>query len=72
MKVYTFSEARQRFSAVLDSAQLDGAVRITRRDGRAFLISPEVEKPSPLDVGGVKLDLNREEIIQSVRESRAR
>ena len=41
MKVYTFSEARQKFSSVLDAAQLKGAVRITHRDGRAFLIHPE-------------------------------
>lgn len=72
MKVYTFSEARQKFSAVLDSAQLEGAVKITRRDGRAFLIRPVQESPSPLDVKGVKLKLSRDEIVSSVREGRER
>ena len=38
MKVYSFSEARQNFASVLDLAQKNGSVRITRRDGQAFII----------------------------------
>ncbi|WP_276677518.1 type II toxin-antitoxin system Phd/YefM family antitoxin [Nitrosomonas europaea] len=38
MKVYSLSEARQNFAAVLDNAQKEGAVRIMRRDGRIFII----------------------------------
>jgi len=72
MKVFTFSEARQKFSSVLDAAQLEGAVKITRRDGRAFLVRPVQEAPSPLDVKGVKLNLSRDEIVSSVREGRER
>lgn len=72
MKVFTFSEARQKFSSVLDSAQREGAVKITRRDGRAFLIRPVQESPSPLNVKGVKLNLSRDEIVRSVREGRER
>jgi len=30
-KTYTFSEARQKFAAVLDSAARDGEVRIVRK-----------------------------------------
>lgn len=72
MKVYTFSEARQKFASVLDSAQKDGAVRVTRRDGRAFTIQPVKAAPSPLAVKGVKLKLRRREIVAAVRESRER
>ncbi|MDD2751467.1 type II toxin-antitoxin system Phd/YefM family antitoxin [Acidithiobacillus sp.] len=72
MKVYTFSEARQKFSTALDSAQLEGAVKITRRDGRAFLIRPVQKSLSPLDVKGVKLNLSRDEIVSAVREGRER
>jgi prevent-host-death family protein len=43
MKVYTFSEARQKFASVLDDAQKEGAVRITRRDGRSFTVQPAKE-----------------------------
>ncbi len=72
MKVYTFSEARQNFATVLENAQKEGAVRITRRDGQTFTIQPVQELLSPLAVKGVKLKLNRKEIVAAVRESRAR
>ena len=72
MKVYTFSEARQNFASVLDRAQKEGAVRITRRDGRAFTIEPVQEKPSPLAVKAVALKIKRSEIVSFVREGRER
>ena len=70
MKVYTFSEARQKFASVLDHAQKEGVVRITRRDGRTFTVQPVVENTSPLAVRGVKLKLTRNDIVSLVRESR--
>lgn len=72
MKVYTFSEARQNFASVLESAQKDGAVRITRRDGRAFTIQPAPEAPSPLAIKAVALKIKRTEIVAAVREGRER
>lgn len=74
MKVYTFSQARQNFATLLDEAQKDGAVRVTRRDGRVFTIQPVQEAPSPLAVESVavKAKLNRSEIVSAVRESRER
>lgn len=72
MKVYTFSEARQKFASVLDDAQKEGAVRITRRDGRSFTVQPAKESPSPLAVKGVDLKLSRAEIVSAVREGRER
>ncbi|XHS76649.1 type II toxin-antitoxin system prevent-host-death family antitoxin [Burkholderiaceae bacterium UC74_6] len=72
MKIYTFSEARQNFAAVLDSAQKEGAVRITRRDGRTFTIQPVSGGASPLAVKAVPLDLSREELVEAVREGRDR
>lgn len=72
MKVYSFSEARQNFAAVLDSAQKEGAVRITKRDGRAFMIRPAEDLASPLAVKPVRLTLSRTDIVDVVRESRSR
>ncbi len=74
MKVYTSTEARQNFAAVLEQARRDGAVRIQRRDGQAFLLTPAPEKRSPLDVPGVTLSppITREEIVAAVREGRER
>lgn len=70
MKIYTFSQARQKFAAVLDSAQKEGGVRITRRDGRAYVVRPAQDARSPLAVKGVSLHLSREQIVEAVRESR--
>jgi antitoxin Phd len=70
MKEYTYSEARQRFSSLLDEAKRKGAVRIRRRDGQVFLLSPEKSAKSPLDVSGINLNLGREEIVELIRAGR--
>lgn len=72
MNVYTYSEARQRLSSVLDEAERLGAVRIRRRDGREFELLPVVREASPFDVEGAGLDLTAAEIVASVREGRTR
>jgi hypothetical protein len=70
MKEYTFSEARQRFASVLDRARKEGSVRIKRRDGQKFILQPETQRKSPLDVPGIKTDLKRDEIVEIIRTSR--
>lgn len=72
MKSYTFSEARQNFATILEQARRDGAVRIQRRDGQSFVLTPEIQKASPLDIPGVELrqPITRETILESIQESR--
>jgi hypothetical protein len=70
MKEYTFSEARQKLASLLNSARKDGAVRIRKRDGQKFILSPERQSRSPLDVPGLNLRIKRNEIIEIVRSSR--
>ena len=70
MKEYTYSEARQRLASLLNSARKDGAVRIRRRDGQRFVVKPETQKRSPLDVPTLDLQIRREEIVDIVRSSR--
>ena len=70
MRVYTYSEARQNFSSVLEIAQRDGAVRIRRKDGRSFVLQPESSEGSPLDVEGVDLGVTGAEIVEMIREGR--
>ena len=70
MKEFTYSEARQQLAALLDRAHREGAVRIRRRDGQVFVLSPESRRGSPLDVPGINLDLRREEIVDLVHEGR--
>ena len=69
-RVYTYSEARQNLATVLENAAREGEVRVKRRDGQVFVITPQTDRLSPLDVDGVDLKLSREEIVRFVREGR--
>jgi hypothetical protein len=70
MKEYTYSEARQRLSSLLNSARKDGAARIRRRDGQRFIVKPETLNKSPLDVSALNLQIDREELVEIIRSSR--
>ena len=70
MKVFTFSEARQQFSTILDLAQKDGSVKITHRDGRNFIIQPVEVTSSPLAVPGIDLSIPKAELLEFIHEGR--
>lgn len=70
MNTYTYTEARQKLASLLDQAAKYGEVRIRRRDGQVFVIKPQKRKGSPLVVDGIKLNLSRYEILQSIEEGR--
>jgi prevent-host-death family protein len=70
MRVYTYSEARQRLASVLDQARREGQVEIRRRDGQVFVVQPARRTASPLDVPAVKAALRRGELAALVREGR--
>jgi len=70
MIVYTYSEARQKLATVLDKARKEGEVRIKRKDGQIFIIKPQAQKDSPLNVVGIDLDLTSEEIVATIQEGR--
>ena len=72
MKVYTYSEARQKLAQVLDEAKECGKVLIRRRDGSVFSLTPEPLARSPLDVVGIETEISSEEIVAIVREGRER
>ena len=70
MKVYSYSEARQRFADVLRNAKREGQAQIRRRDGQLFLVQPAHRTGSPLDVPAVQTDLTARQLVNLVRESR--
>ncbi|MEF9425818.1 MAG: type II toxin-antitoxin system Phd/YefM family antitoxin [Candidatus Mariimomonas ferrooxydans] len=72
MTTYTFSEARQKLSSVLEKARTHGEVLIKRKDGSIFVVKPMFSKRSPLDVAGIKTNLSAKEIVDIVREIRER
>ena len=72
MDVYTYSEARQKLSSVLDKAESTGKILIRRQDGRTFALSPEVSTRSPLDIPSIDADISSEEIVTLIRQERGR
>jgi hypothetical protein len=70
MRVYTYSEARQKFAALLEQAVKEGEVKIKRKDGQTFVIRPEKKAGSPLDVEGLDLGITASEIVQFIQEGR--
>jgi len=70
MKVFTYSEARQNLSKLLNIAQKE-EVEIRRRDGATFsLLSKRKKRKSPFDVSGIKTKATTKDILSAVRESR--
>ncbi len=72
MQVYTYSEARQNLSSVLDRAESTGKVIIRRKDGRTFALIPERTRRSPLDVPSIRTTVSTEELVEIVRKERGR
>lgn len=73
MQSFTYSNARQNLSKVLDTALSRGEVKIRRRDGTSFVVRPETHKgaKSPLDIKGVNAKrLSRTEIVDAVKQGR--
>ena len=76
MRVYNYSDARQNFATVLNTA-LKEEVIISRKDGSKFrLISISKNKKkakSPLeDIKGIKTNITMDDILSVLRESRER
>ena len=72
MDVYTYSEARQRLSSLLDEAESTGKVIIRRKDGRRYAVVPDLPPGSPLDVPAAKTDITVKEVVKLVRRQRIR
>ena len=71
MKVYTYSQARQNLSEVLNRSKGE-EVLIRRRGGEVFRIVPHRSAGSPFDVPGVKTRARTSDILAAVREVRSR
>lgn len=71
MKVYTYSEARQRLADVLNNARSEEVI-IKRRGGETFSIIFRKNKKSPFDVPGINTKATTKDILAAVGESRER
>lgn len=72
MKIYTYSQAREKLADILEESKKDEVV-IRRRRGDMFSISPKTpSRRSPFDVPGLSKKITRKEILEAIRESRKR
>jgi PHD/YefM family antitoxin component YafN of YafNO toxin-antitoxin module len=72
MKIYTYSEARQKLADILEESKADEVI-IRRRKGDMFSIVPKSPlRRSPFDVRGLSKNITRKEILEAIRESRER
>jgi len=71
MKVYTYSEARQRFSEVLNIARTEEVI-IKRKGGESFTITYKKNDKSPFDVPSINTCATTEDILEAIKESRSR
>jgi hypothetical protein len=73
MTIYSYVEVQERLSVLLKRALAEGQVKFKSRDGRVFIIRPEQPRStSPFDVRSVKLPITKRDILEAIRESRAR
>ena len=76
MRVFNYSEARQNFSTLLNTASKEEVI-ITRKDGSKFKLISLGEKrkngKSPLeDIKGIEANITMDDIMSALRESRER
>ncbi len=70
MKVYTYSQAREKLAAILEESKSEEVV-IRRRKGDMFSIAPKTpSRRSPFNVPGLNKKMTRKEILEALRESR--
>jgi antitoxin (DNA-binding transcriptional repressor) of toxin-antitoxin stability system len=74
MRVYDYSETKQNFMSVLNTA-LEEEVIVTREDGSQFKIIPIDEKQtkgnSPLEnIKGIKANVSTEGLVEIIRAGR--
>lgn len=71
MKIYSYSQARQHFAEVLDTAKKE-EVLIRRKGGDVFAVALQKAKKSPFDVPGVKTRATTADILSAIRQVRSR
>jgi len=71
MKVYSYSDARQRLAEILTTARKEEVI-IKRRSGESFSITYRKSDKSPFDVSGIKTKASTKDILGAIKESRVR
>jgi hypothetical protein len=69
MKIYRYSQAREKLADILEESKSKEVV-IRPRKGDMFTITPKsLQRRSPFDVPGLRKAITRKEISEAFRES---
>ncbi len=71
MRIYTYTQARERLAAVLEEAKRDEVI-IRRRNGDQFRVALREPSSSPFDVPPVRTRVTTRDILEALRDSRER
>lgn len=71
MKIYTYSEARQKLASALNAAETGERVLIRRKDGRTYAVVAEKPSESPLEVPTVKSTVTTRQLVAILKKERS-
>ena len=66
----TYQETQESLGTLLEHAAQEGTIRIQRPNGQVFVLQPAAEQKSPLDVPGIDLHLNAQQIVEFIHTGR--
>jgi hypothetical protein len=66
----TYQETQESLGTLLERATQEGTIRIQRPNGQVFVLQSNAEQKSPLDVPGVDLHLNAQQIVEFIHAGR--
>lgn len=69
MRVYTYSQARQSLSEVLELAKKEEVI-IRRKKGEVYSVKIKKMNKSPFDIPGIKTKVKTSDILEAIKESR--
>lgn len=69
MKLYTYSQAREKLAVLLEEAKSKEVV-IRRRNGDQFTIRPRQPRKSPFYVPPISTKVTTQDIVEAIREGR--
>ena len=66
----TYQETQESLGTLLEHAAQEGSIRIQRSNGQVFVLQPAAAQKSPLDVSGIDLHLNAQQIVEFIHAGR--
>ena len=72
MKIYTYSQARQKLADILEESKKEEVIIRRRKRDMINIIPKSQGRRSSFDIPGLRKGITRKEILEAIRESRDR